>query len=302
VVHDKRGSCLRSLVSVVVAAALLGGLVFLIFFGDSGRLALGPCVSGRDGAAMGTSGDVADLLETRNFEASRKAIGDLKGGIVDERLVSTLQTITEEHRVCVDAFKEGHYFLPGVLDGPLIPDSYGNVGGLPNSHYYGRAVDVRRVNGKSVSGNGTDPDVLNIGEILSRVPPQERPDQIIGPKSWAEALGRSSEEGWILEDDQLALHEDHLHLGYTSEDETLNTQQSGSGPEAGERYGRIAQIDWNPAKEDRGGVEHTVRNELYVTRLSAGQTGPGKVRSFATGTKPSPKPLPLMHAEYFSVS
>jgi hypothetical protein len=167
---------------------------------------------------------VGELLETRNFEASRKAIGDLKGGIVDERLVTSLQAITEEHRVCVDAFKEGHYFLPGVPDGPLIPDSYGNAGGLPNSHYYGRAVDVRRVNGKSVSGNGADPDVLDIGEIISRVPPQERPDQIIGPESWAEALGRSSEEGWILDEDQLERHKDHIHLGYIRHDGTWNTR------------------------------------------------------------------------------
>ena len=173
---------------------------------------------------------------------------------------------------------------------------------MPNTHYYGRAADIRRVNGKPVRDLDTDPDILDVGRTIAGIPPQQRPDQIIGPRDWTEALDRSRGEGWILEDDQLALHEDHLHLGYTSQDETLNTQQSGSGPEAGERYGRIAQIDWNPAKEDRGGVEHTVRNELYVTRLSAGQTGQGKVRSFATGTKPSPKPLPLMHAEYFSVS
>ncbi|MDQ3923321.1 MAG: hypothetical protein M3309_05265, partial [Actinomycetota bacterium] len=69
-----------------------------------------------------------------------------------------------------------------------------------------------------------DPDVLDIGEVISRVPPQERPDQIIGPESWARALGRSSEEGWILDDDQLELHEDHLHIGYLSEGSTSNTR------------------------------------------------------------------------------
>jgi hypothetical protein len=49
---------------------------------------------------------------------------------VDERLVTTLQTVAEEHRICVDAFKEGHYFLPGVEDGPLIPKGYGKAGAL----------------------------------------------------------------------------------------------------------------------------------------------------------------------------
>jgi hypothetical protein len=214
----------RQLLLILAAVAILCGLVFLFVLWESGRLALGPCTPGREGAAEGVSGEAKELLETRNFEASPKAIGDLKAGIVDERLATALQAITEEHRICVDAFKEGHYFLPGIPDGPLIPETYGNAGGLPNSHYYGRAVDVRRVNGKSVSDKGTDPDVLDIGEIISRVPPQERPDQIIGPESWVEALGRSSEEGWILDEDQLELHEDHIHLGYIREDEILNTR------------------------------------------------------------------------------
>jgi hypothetical protein len=214
----------RRLILALAAIAMLCGLAFLLVLWESGRLTFGPCIPGGERIAEGATGEARELLETRNFEASRNAIGDLKGGEVDERLVATLQAVTEEHRICVDSFKEGHYFLPGVPDGPLIPDSYGDAGGLPNSHYYGRAVDVRRVNGKSVSGNGTDPDVLDIGEIISRVPPQERPDQIIGPESWAKTLGRSSEEGWILDEDELMRHEDHLHIGYRSEGSTSNSR------------------------------------------------------------------------------
>jgi hypothetical protein len=99
-----------------------------------------------------------------------------------------------------------------------------NTGGLANTHYYGRAADIRRVNGKPVRGNGADPEVLDVGRTISGISPQQRPDQIIGPRNWTEALDRSRREGWIVEDDQLALHEDHLHLGYTSEDGTLNTR------------------------------------------------------------------------------
>jgi hypothetical protein len=167
---NRKRSPIRS-APIVATIVLLCGLVFLVVFGDGGRLALGPCTPGREGAAEGVSGEAKELLETRNFEASPKAIGDLKAGIVDERLVTTLQAITEEHRVCVGAFKEGHYFLPGVPDGPRIPDSYGEAGGLPNTHYYGRAADIRRVDGKPVRGNGADPDVLAIGEIISGIPP-----------------------------------------------------------------------------------------------------------------------------------
>jgi len=212
------------LILIAAALTILYALVFLFVLWESGRLAFGPCIQGGERIAEGATGEARELLETHNFEASRKAIGDLKAGLVDERLVITLQTITEEHRVCVDAFKEGHYFLPGVPDGPLIPASYGDAGGLPNSHYYGRAVDIRRVNGQPVRGNSTDPDVLDIGEILYRIPPRERPDQIIGPESWAEALGRSGEEGWILDEDQLERHKDHLHIGYIRNDGTWNAR------------------------------------------------------------------------------
>ncbi len=212
------------LILIATALTILYALVFLFVLWESGRLAFGPCIQGGERIAEGATGEARELLETHNFEASRKAIGDLKAGLVDERLVTTLQTITEEHRICVDAFKEGHHFLPGVPDGPLIPASYGDAGGLPNSHYYGRAVDVRRVNGQPVRGNSTDPDVLDVGEILYRIPPQERPDQIIGPESWAEALGRSGEEGWILDEDQLERHKDHLHIGYIRNDGTWNAR------------------------------------------------------------------------------
>lgn len=209
---------------ILAAAVLLCGLVFLIFFGDGGRLALGPCIPGREGAAEGVSGDTKDLLETPNFEASSKAIGDLKAGNVDARLVSALGTVAEEHRVCVAVFKEGHHFIPGVPDGPLIPESYGEAGGLPNTHYHGRAADIREVDGKPVRNYDTNSAVLDIGEVLAEIPPQQRPDQIIGPPNWTDALGRSRQEGWILDDDQLELHEDHLHIGYRSEGSTSNTE------------------------------------------------------------------------------
>jgi hypothetical protein len=129
-VRSERGSCIRRLVSVVVASALLGSLVALIFFGDGLRLALGPCIPGREGATGDASGGARELLETRNFEASQRAIADVRDGVVDERLVTTLQTVAEEHRICVDAFKKGHYFLPGVEDSPLIPEGYGEAGAL----------------------------------------------------------------------------------------------------------------------------------------------------------------------------
>lgn len=167
---------------------------------------------------------VRRLLENPNFGATPEAAGDLRAGIVDERLVAVLAAVAGEHRICVDAIKEGHYFLPGVPDGPRIPEGYGEAGGLPNTHYYGRAADVRWVNGEPVQGNGTDRAVLEVGRVLEGIPPGRRPDQIIGPGSWARALGYRREAGWILDPDQLELHDDHLHIGYMDENGTRNAR------------------------------------------------------------------------------
>ncbi len=164
------------------------------------------------------------LLTRPNFGATPEAAADLEAGIVDERLVAVLLRVTEEHSVCVRTFKEGHFFLPGVEDGPLIPEGYGDAGGLPNTHYYGRAADIYWIDGTPVEGNGTDSAILEVGRMLAAIPPGRRPDQIIGPAGWAVRLGYPQAAGWILARDQLKLHEGHLHIGYREETGTRNTR------------------------------------------------------------------------------
>lgn len=44
--------------------------------------------------------------------------------------VDALRAVPEEHRVRVAAFKEGQLFLPGIGDGPAIPEGYGEAGML----------------------------------------------------------------------------------------------------------------------------------------------------------------------------
>jgi hypothetical protein len=158
--------------------------------------------------------EVRKLLESPNFGATPQAVRDLERGVVDQRLVAALRVLTKRHRICVQTFKEGHYFLPGVPDGPRIPEGYGKAGGLPNTHYFGRAADVWWVDGKPVEGNAKAPGILEVGRILASIPPERRPDQIIGPPRWAEALGYGRNVGWVLAPDQLELHRDHIHIGY----------------------------------------------------------------------------------------
>lgn len=164
------------------------------------------------------------LLANPDFGASGEAAEDLRSGVVDPRLVEVLREITREHTICVDVFKEGHYFIPGVEDGPRIPEGYGGAGGLPNTHYFGRAADIRYVDGEPVEGNGTSPAVLGVGRVLAAMGPRERPDQIIGPEDWTERLGFGYERGWIVDQDQLDLHDDHIHLGYTKPRGTRNAR------------------------------------------------------------------------------
>jgi hypothetical protein len=170
------------------------------------------------------SAEARKLLENPNFGATPQAAGDLESGVVDQRLIAALGVVTREHRICVEAFKEGHYFLPGVPDGPRIPEGYGEAGGLPNTHYFGRAADVRWVGGRPVEGNAAAAEVLEVGRLLASIPPKRRPDQIIGPPRWAKALGYGPEAGWVLAPDQLELHKDHIHIGYRDERGTHNTR------------------------------------------------------------------------------
>ncbi|MDP8947623.1 MAG: hypothetical protein M3N09_05920 [Actinomycetota bacterium] len=224
---QRAGRRRASIGSVLIAALLLGGVLSILALGrlDEGRLAPAcPPGLGRGvwdpafffGDDAPTRNAAQKLLDNPNFGASPEAAGDLEAGIVDERLVAALRDVTRGHSICVDAFKEGHYFLPGVPEGPRIPEGYGEAGGLPNTHYFGRAADIRWVDGKPVEGNSTDPEVLDVGRILADIPKRRRPDQIIGPAGWTRALGYGREAGWVLDPDQLELHEDHLHIGYTA--------------------------------------------------------------------------------------
>jgi hypothetical protein len=222
--------------AILVAALHLITALLLVACGAGGESELSPACPPGVGRGMwdldlpwseedrSVGGATGRLLDDPDFGATPEAARDLEAGVVDERLVATLRTMTELHRVCVDAFKEGHYFEPGVPDGPRIPEGYGEAGGLPNTHYFGRAADVWWVDGMPVEGNATAPEVLDVGRTLAGIPARRRPDQIIGPASWSNFLGYGRERGWVLERDQLELHADHIHLGYIDERGTRNAR------------------------------------------------------------------------------
>ncbi len=187
-----------------------------------GRGILDPGFLGPDDDRGGPA--VRKLLGDEDFGASGDAAEDLRSGVVDPRLVAALRAVAGEHRICVDVFKEGHFFIDGVEDGPRIPEGYGRAGGLPNTHYFGRAADIRYVDGEPVEGNGSSPEVIGVGRILAGIPASRRPDQIIGPEDWTRELGFGYERGWIVDKDQLDLHSKHIHLGYIEARGTRNAR------------------------------------------------------------------------------
>jgi len=164
------GRGLGCLSPLLVAAVLICVGAFLVILSGGEVPVPGRCPTGFGWGPPGGSGEAKELLEETNFEASPAAVRDLEAGIVDERLISTLQTVSEEHQVCVTAFKEGHYFLPGVPDTTVIPDGYGEAGAL-FSKYTRSGGEVPRSVGRGGSHGRTvyDVEVRVLGYFSSLV-------------------------------------------------------------------------------------------------------------------------------------
>lgn len=174
--------------------------------------------AGGGGSTSPGSGDPQALLESPNFDGNPGVMSDLQSGEVDPRLVAALEAIAAEHEIFVSAIKSDHPF------GPTIPGSYGSAGGAPNTHYYHRAADIAMVDGVSVAEAQTSESTLNVGKVLAGLPPESRPDEIIGPTDWIGTLGYSREQGFISDYSLTSLHEDHIHLGFASESGTNNVE------------------------------------------------------------------------------
>jgi len=186
----------------------------------AGGLAQAPCNPenggglGGSGGAAGGSGDAKELLADPNFGGSDEALSDLESGIVDPRLIATLQAITAEHKIYVSVFATGHPY------GATIPG--GSAGaGAQNTHKnpMGNAGDISVIDDRSVLDTGPNGPVNSVGGILLGLDPRTRPDEIIGPTGWVEAIGSPSrEDGFISDPGLTSVHENHLHLGYPTED------------------------------------------------------------------------------------
>lgn len=146
--------------------------------------------------------DVRGLLTHPNFKPSASARADLEQGVVDPRLVNVLRLLVHTHQIAVSIIKTDHPM------GPTTPS------GRVNAHYYGRVADIVAVNGKSIAGSATAPDVVEIGRILHALAPADRPDSIMGPQAWHTLLDYPASAGFISDAFHTAIHVDHLHIGF----------------------------------------------------------------------------------------
>lgn len=223
------------------------------------------------------SGNAEELLDNPNCRFSVYALMDLEAGVVDEYLISALQAVCQEHTIYVNVFKTGHTFGAGLPEGPEIPVGYGNAGGYPNTHYFGRGADIWEVDGKPVEGNGSDPAVVSVGRILAGLPQENRPDVVIGPNAWNQVLGYGPEQGWVIDADQVALHSDHLHVGYWKGDGTPPPQIFMSP--------RQATYYTSPAPVRRA-------RDYSESRARSTSTNPKPRETIEPAESPAPKPRP----------
>ncbi|GER89808.1 hypothetical protein KDW_39700 [Dictyobacter vulcani] len=152
------------------------------------------------------------LLALPTFKPSAPALADLKSGNVDTRLVFVLLTLAQQHALDISTIKTGH---------PMEPKTRG---GFVNSHYYYRAVDIIAIDGKSIAGHETDPDIVDVGRILRSLSPQDRPDHIFGPAAWHATLRYTSTAGFKNDPFHNQIYADHLHLSFELETGTDNQE------------------------------------------------------------------------------
>jgi hypothetical protein len=147
----------------------------------------------RYGLAYGSvSGDVAALLANPNVRFTTAARGDLETGVVDGRVVALLSALATRHTLDVAVFRSGHSpFVAGTT-------SFSN-------HWFGRAVDIFRIDGEPVSPSSVAARNLVL-EVLS-VPESTllRPSEVGHPWSDLDDVPGSFSD---------AAHQDHVHIGW----------------------------------------------------------------------------------------
>jgi len=150
-----------------------------------------------DGAGEDSGGPVAAdprlqaLIDNPNIEMREGVQADIAAGAVDPVILDVIEFAAERYPIELSAITTGH---PYGGEATLAALGYGSY---PNAHYFGRAVDIARVDGAPVSpGNPAAQELAQA--IFDEFGPQE-----LG-SPWLFGAGSFSD----------ALHQDHIHIGW----------------------------------------------------------------------------------------
>jgi len=136
-------------------------------------------------------GDTASQINWANLTLSNDLeLRDIQGGLLDQRIVSLLALMTQNHQITISALRSDHSEMTAS----------GNV----SNHFYGRAMDIASVDGVSCTDTSTTAPCAELGYSLAQLPAPLHPTELIycfdldGPGP-----------AFSLPD-----HCDHIHAGY----------------------------------------------------------------------------------------
>lgn len=129
------------------------------------------------------------FLSSDRIELRPEAVGDVRSGRIDGRLLAALLTLSQSFSIAgVGPFITGH--------------SQYTTGGSVSNHWVGRGVDIGTVNGQLV--NDASPASRAMSLATARLPARIRPTEVGTP------FGDISLPGFFNDE----AHEDHLHFGF----------------------------------------------------------------------------------------
>jgi hypothetical protein len=145
-----------------------------------------------------------------------------------------------------------------------------------------------------------------VGRTFAGLTPQQRPDQVIGPRDWTEALDRSRGEGRILRVDpkRRPARASRGPRPPGLRERRRNSKHAVIRTKArGRRKIWAARANYSKCCESSSRRRRTRRSERarrcpFTSRAVRAREN---ARSFATGTKPLPKPFTLNTYRVFSV-
>lgn len=138
---------------------------------------------------------IAAVLANPRLSIYQAGRHDIAAGIIDVRVLTLLQLISQRHTVHVSSLKSGHSRCVGGGDRDDCRVSH---------HWHGRGVDIRRVDGQPVRASNDAARELAVW--LAYLDEPLRPSEVGTP--WGGALLRLA--GYFTD----AAHSDHLHIGY----------------------------------------------------------------------------------------